>query len=76
MLYIYIYLFCCVFEGYYCTLGASVGNPVDGTTGDICPRGYYCPLGSVAPLACSIGYYLDAEGSSTNDTCVICTEGI
>ncbi len=40
--------------------------------GDICPRGYYCPAGSIRPQGCSPGTYQDQEGEST---CQICPPG-
>ncbi|PIK41162.1 hypothetical protein BSL78_21986 [Apostichopus japonicus] len=65
----------CVRAGYYCTGGTSVSNPTDGTTGDICPMGHYCPEGSDAPLPCDMGYYLDATEESAETACKICTKG-
>ena len=62
--------------GYYCTLGAEVGQPTDNITGNICPEGYYCPVGSDAPTPCDSGYYLDAEGQSAESNCKICTKGM
>ena len=33
--------------GFYCSGGANVSAPQDGgLTGDICPQGRYCPVGS------------------------------
>lgn len=48
--------------GYYCTLKASIQNPTDGTTGNICPVGHYCLLGSSIPIVCPTGTYLNATG--------------
>jgi hypothetical protein len=44
--------------GYYCTGEATVPNPTDGTTGNICPAGSYCVAGSTSAYPCPIGTYL------------------
>lgn len=41
--------------GYYCTLRSNNSAPSDGVTGDICPEGNYCPVGSPAPVPCDDG---------------------
>lgn len=38
--------------------------------GDICPRGYMCPLGSTLPEGCAPGMYQDEEGQPTCKTCL------
>ena len=40
--------------------------------GDICPSGYYCPIGSFVPLGCPSGSYQDEEGQ---DYCKACPAG-
>ncbi|KAI0228985.1 hypothetical protein LSAT2_020568 [Lamellibrachia satsuma] len=40
--------------------------------GDICPRGFYCPVGSSLPLSCEAGTYQNQEGQSS---CMPCPEG-
>lgn len=47
-------------EGFYCTLEASVSNPTDNRTGNVCPKGYYCPRGSSVPMSCPIGTFLNS----------------
>lgn len=37
--------------------------------GDICPKGYMCPVGSELPTECPAGTYQDEEGQSTCKTC-------
>lgn len=32
--------------GFFCTGRSNTSTPNDGVTGDICPQGQYCPLGS------------------------------
>lgn len=41
--------------GFYCNHGASVPNPTDGITGDLCPAGHFCPPGSSRPVPCAPG---------------------
>lgn len=41
--------------GFHCTRGASVPNPTDGITGDLCPPGHFCPQGSPRPTPCPPG---------------------
>ena len=31
--------------GFYCIGGAVSDRPIDGITGDLCPKGHYCPAG-------------------------------
>jgi hypothetical protein len=50
--------------GYYCTLGAWSPTPVDGTTGDICEMGGYCPPGSNVTTQCPPGTYNMGYGQS------------
>ncbi|KAF6036714.1 hypothetical protein EB796_004986 [Bugula neritina] len=45
--------------GYYCSLSADTSTPTDGITGDQCPLGHFCPLGSASPIPCDQGYYLN-----------------
>ena len=57
---------------YYCTQNATVPNPTDGTTGDICPVNHYCTEGSAAPIECEPGSYADSNGL---EFCTLCTPG-
>lgn len=45
--------------GFYCTLRASSANPTDGITGNICPKGHYCPMGTEVSKNCPIGMFLN-----------------
>ena len=65
----------CYFVGYYCVLGAAISFPTDGTIGDICPAGHYCPQGSSSYTACAQGKFLPTEGNSVESSCITCTEG-
>lgn len=59
-------------EGFYCTRGADTPTPTDGITGDVCPVGHYCELGSVAPVACPNGTYVNHTQASY---CYVCPAG-
>ncbi|CAH1797038.1 unnamed protein product, partial [Owenia fusiformis] len=48
-------------EGYYCTLGAAIQNPLDNVTGSVCPPGSYCEGGSPSPTPCPAGTYTPSE---------------
>lgn len=59
-------------EGFYCTLGASTPAPYDGVTGNICPAGSYCPLGSPQHFYCANGTYTNHSGAAV---CYDCPDG-
>lgn len=44
-------------DGYYCAGNATTSQPTDGTTGDQCPTGNYCPAGAGQPIPCEDGTY-------------------
>ncbi|KAJ8280617.1 hypothetical protein GJAV_G00056950 [Gymnothorax javanicus] len=48
--------------GFYCTGGAVSSTPDDDITGNRCPLGFYCPMGSTAPLKCPEGTYANTTG--------------
>lgn len=49
--------------GYYCNLTSSTAKPKDGITGNICPKGYYCPLGYPnGPIPCPKGTFANVTG--------------
>lgn len=58
--------------GFYCVLGASSHAPYDGSTGNICPAGSYCPSGSPQHYYCPNGTYTNHTGASS---CYDCPEG-
>ena len=58
--------------GYYCSNAASVPTPLDGVTGNICPKAAYCPVGSPTPLGCEAGTFMNVTGA---DECHLCTPG-
>lgn len=57
---------------YFCTGSAITPSPIDGTTGNKCPVGHYCPIGSPAAILCEPGTYTDTE---LNEICQPCTQG-
>nr|XP_006821768.1 PREDICTED: multiple epidermal growth factor-like domains protein 10-like [Saccoglossus kowalevskii] len=59
-------------EGYFCSSAAYIANPTDGVTGDICPIGHHCPLGSERPIPCSNGTYMNVTGAAV---CLECPAG-
>ncbi|XP_077985305.1 uncharacterized protein LOC144439945 [Glandiceps talaboti] len=58
--------------GYFCTSAAYTKYPTDGVTGDICPKGFYCPEGSPAAKRCEGGYYTNITGQAE---CFDCPAG-
>ena len=48
-------------DGYFCTGGAITANPRN-LSGDICPIGSYCLTGSILPIPCSTGTYVNYTG--------------
>lgn len=58
--------------GYYCSSAASTATPTDGTTGNECPIGSYCPEGTATPKQCDPGTYTDTK---QNYECLQCTPG-
>jgi hypothetical protein len=43
--------------------------------GDICPKGYYCPQGSIIPTACPAGSYNTQMGAVSISDCTSCSPG-
>ena len=58
--------------GYYCTAGAVTPHPTDGTKGNKCTEGHYCPSNSAAETKCAKGMYETRAGS---DECQECPAG-
>ena len=63
-------------ESYFCLLGSSVPNPTDGTTGDICPAGFYCPRGSQHGTPCPLGTFSNDTGLQQEAQCIPCSPGM
>ena len=61
--------------GYYCSGGASVSAPTDGITGDICPTGSYCPIGTGTAELCPPGTFSNTTGNEAEGDCEQCTPG-
>ena len=61
--------------GYYCTLAAETPAPVDDVTGNICPEGLYCPVGSTVGDQCPKGTFSNRTGLANSSQCESCTPG-
>ena len=61
--------------GYICTGGAYTSTPTDGTTGNICPAGGYCPSGSWTSKPCPPGTYSNTTGATNDKDCRTCDPG-
>ena len=70
--------------GYFCKSSSFSATPAVNLTKvdkdelilfGICPRGYFCVEGTSQPEPCPAGYYLDSEGGSSNNSCIMCKAG-
>ena len=61
--------------GYYCITAAATSTPTDGTTGDVCPKGAYCPMGSSSPTLCPEGTFANASRGTNIEHCDACVAG-
>jgi hypothetical protein len=55
--------------GYFCTGNATLAAPVDGVTGNVCPIGSYCTVGSSAAKVCPVGTFMNVTAASVCYTC-------
>ncbi len=55
--------------GYFCNGSATQRDA------HVCPRGYYCELGTGIPTACPAGTMSNIEGATNNTYCDLCTDG-
>ncbi|XP_061734344.1 neurogenic locus notch homolog protein 3-like [Nerophis ophidion] len=55
--------------GFYCSGRAVSPKPLDGITGDLCPVGHYCPVGSASPTRCPDGTSTNTTGAETCHEC-------
>ncbi|XP_039224464.1 multiple epidermal growth factor-like domains protein 6 [Crotalus tigris] len=62
--------------GFYCWRRAVSSMPTDGVTGNICPPGTYCPIGSSAPILCPAGTYSNTSGLRYQKQCLDCPPGL
>ncbi|OAF72051.1 hypothetical protein A3Q56_00182 [Intoshia linei] len=62
-------------SGYLCISGSKIQKPIDGTTGKICPKGFYCPKGIEIALPCPVGTYSNVEGLNGITECKKCDAG-
>ena len=61
--------------GYYCLRGAKSATPKDNTTGNICPKGHFCLVGTSDPIKCPLGKYSNASGNEKETDCRPCVAG-
>jgi hypothetical protein len=61
--------------GYFCLEGSQLAAPTDGTQGNICPAGSYCPTGSSINIECPVGTYNANTGATAESNCVVCDAG-
>lgn len=61
--------------GYFCTSKATVPNPTDGTTGDVCPAGGFCEMGSKVSGSCPPGSYNPNTAGKSQQSCTVCDPG-
>ena len=54
---------------------ATTATPTDGTTGNICPKGSYCPAGSVNFTKCPPGTFSNTQQNTNISSCLDCTQG-
>ncbi|EDV25654.1 uncharacterized protein TRIADDRAFT_55968 [Trichoplax adhaerens] len=62
-------------EGYFCIQGATVADPTDKITGDVCPLGHYCPDGTLVPVKCGPGTFSNTTGNTNSSGCQLCPAG-
>ena len=56
------------------TGGSCIGLE-NNTLNDVCPKGHYCPRGSIAPLPCPVGTNSSSVGLTNISQCLPCTGG-
>ncbi|CBY12491.1 unnamed protein product [Oikopleura dioica] len=61
--------------GYYCSGGSKTENPIDGVTGNICPKGSYCESGTPEPQDCDEGKATLFDGAKSDTDCKECYPG-
>lgn len=61
--------------GYHCIKNSTVPAPTNGINGNECPKGHYCPEGTLTPVACPFGSYLNSRGAKNETYCQACTPG-
>lgn len=61
--------------GFLCYEGAKESGPTDGVTGEVCPAGGYCTLGSYVAKNCPLGTYSNVTGAVNEYDCFDCDPG-
>lgn len=61
--------------GFYCRLGATNPQPLEGSVNGLCPPGSFCPEGAPIPVACPIGTIRSVPGAANESDCQLCSPG-
>ncbi|XP_064629300.1 uncharacterized protein LOC135488587 [Lineus longissimus] len=63
--------------GFWCKKGSPKPSPIglNRTIGQPCPRGYFCPDGTVEPQMCPPDLFIDIEGAVSELECDYCPAG-
>ena len=56
-------------------MNATTATPTDGITGDVCPVGHFCPMGSSDKTPCPTGTYLEVIQQDEEMDCKDCPLG-
>jgi len=63
-------------DGIACAAGSVCERGESTSTGNLlvttCPAGYYCPSGTLHPIACPPGTYNALTGKTTKSDCLNC----
>ena len=64
--------------GHYCTNASQTRIHVGEVYGDLCPPGYYCPLGTklYTDFPCPNGTYSNFTGLTAEENCTLCDPGM
>lgn len=68
--------------GYFSLGGSPTATPgfngsfVTVSYGGVCPAGYFCGPGTITPVACAAGTYLNTTGAVSQSNCTSCPPGV
>ncbi|XP_062603182.1 uncharacterized protein LOC134264959 [Saccostrea cucullata] len=62
-------------SGFFCKQNANISTPIQGVDANICPEGYYCPVGTTNPVPCPKGSYSNSTGLQGEVDCILCPAG-
>jgi hypothetical protein len=58
-------------QGFFCNSGSASPAPPD----QVCPAGFYCGFGTIAPSPCAAGTYNPTGGATNSSSCLPCKAG-